>query len=131
MGGPGQLGSLQKSLGLDVLEFTSDSAGSGAAAGKYVSDKVYLGVKQTTSGTSRAVIDLDITETIKTKGEFGSDGSSKISIGVDLDYRPGGPLKRPGRPEKPACRGLPLHPPEDGWTPSAPMGPAATCPGGG
>jgi translocation and assembly module TamB len=85
-GGPGLLGSLQKSLGLDVLEFTSDSAGSGAAAGKYVSDKVYLGVKQTTSGTSRAVIDLDITKTIKTKGEFGSDGNSKIGIGVELDY---------------------------------------------
>jgi translocation and assembly module TamB len=85
-GGPGLLGSLQKSLGLDVLEFTSDSAGSGAAAGKYVSDKVYLGVKQTTSGTSRAVIDLDITRTLKTKGEFGSDGSSKIGIGVEMDY---------------------------------------------
>jgi len=28
----------------------------------------------------------DITRTIKTKGEFGSDGSSKIGIGVELDY---------------------------------------------
>ncbi len=80
--GPGVLGELQQALGIDVLDLSSGAA----AAGSYVNDKVYLGVKQTGSETGSAVIDLDLTKQLKARGEFGSDGSSKIGIGVEIEY---------------------------------------------
>ncbi|MGF7161934.1 translocation and assembly module TamB [Rhodoligotrophos appendicifer] len=86
--GPGLLDQLRTSLGVDVLEVTGeeDQRNAAVSAGKYVNDNVYVGVKQTTSGTSSAVVDLNVTKNIQLKGEVGSDGSSKLGVGVEWDY---------------------------------------------
>ncbi|WP_137387816.1 translocation/assembly module TamB domain-containing protein [Rhodoligotrophos defluvii] len=87
-GGPGLLDELRKGLGVDVLEVTGDADKNTAAvsAGKYVNDNVYVGVKQSTDGTSSAVVDLNVTRNIELRGEVGSDGSSKLGVGVEWDY---------------------------------------------
>ncbi len=81
--GPGVLGELQQALGVDVLDL---AGGGGVTAGRYLNEKAYLGVKQTGGDKGSAVIDLDITKQLKARGEFGSDGSSKIGIGVEWEY---------------------------------------------
>jgi len=87
-GGPGLLDELRRGLGVDVLEFSGDSEKNTAAvsAGKYVNDNVYVGVKQSTDGTSSAVVDLNVTRNIQLKGEVDSQGGSKVGIGVEWDY---------------------------------------------
>lgn len=87
-GGPGLLDEMRRSLGVDVLEFSGDSDKNTAAvsAGKYVSDNVYVGVKQSTDGTSSAVVDLNVTKNIQLRGEVDSEGASKLGIGVEWEY---------------------------------------------
>ncbi len=86
--GPGVLDNVRKELGVDVLDVTStEEGGAAVSAGRYIDDNLYVGVQQgTTAGSSRAVIDLNLTRTIKARGEVGSDGSSKVGIGVEWDY---------------------------------------------
>lgn len=86
--GPGVIDQLRKSVGVDTLDVTSDKKGNSAiTAGKYVTGNAFVGVQQNTgSSTSRVTIDLDITKNIKARGETGSDGKSKLGVGVEFDY---------------------------------------------
>ena len=61
-------------------------SGGGASAGRYVNENVYLGVQQSGTDSGSAVIDLDITKNLKARGEFGSDGNSKVGVGVEFEY---------------------------------------------
>jgi translocation and assembly module TamB len=46
-----------------------------------------VGVKQgMTLGTSRIVIDHDLTKNLKARGEVGTDGDSKLGLGFEFDY---------------------------------------------
>lgn len=81
-GGTSLLGELQNALGIDEL----DLSGGGASAGRYVNENVYLGVQQSGTDSGSAVIDLDITKNLKARGEFGSDGNSKVGVGVEFEY---------------------------------------------
>jgi translocation and assembly module TamB len=67
---------------------TTDEKGNAqATAGSYVSDKTYVGVKQgMTLGTSRIVVDHDLTKNLKARGEVGTDGDSKLGLGFEFDY---------------------------------------------
>lgn len=87
-GGPGIVDRIRQGIGVDRLEATTDEQGKSAvSAGKYVSDNVYLGVKQGTGRDStRVTIDLDVTDGVKARGEVGSDGSSKAGIFFERDY---------------------------------------------
>ncbi|MEZ5839565.1 MAG: translocation/assembly module TamB domain-containing protein [Hyphomicrobiales bacterium] len=86
--GPGLLGRLRQGLGVDDLEVAGDGEGGAAVkAGRYVTDKVYLGVSQGTSAdTSKVTVDLDVTKNIKARGEVGSGGKSKVGVTVEWDY---------------------------------------------
>jgi translocation and assembly module TamB len=86
--GPGTLDKMKSALGVDVLDVTTDEKGNAqATAGSYVSDKTYVGVKQgMTLGTSRIVIDHDLTKNLKARGEVGTDGDSKLGLGFEFDY---------------------------------------------
>ncbi len=86
--GPGILDQLKSSVGVDVLDIGSDkSGGATVSAGSYLDDKTYVGVQQgTAAGSSRVIIDHDLTKTLKARGEVGADGNSKIGIGVEWDY---------------------------------------------
>lgn len=87
-GGPGVLDRLRSSLGVDDLDISTDKTGAAAVGvGKYLNENIYLGVKQgTASGSSRVTIDLDITKSLKARGEVGADGKSKAGIYFEKEY---------------------------------------------
>ncbi|GLK75691.1 hypothetical protein GCM10008171_09450 [Methylopila jiangsuensis] len=89
-GGGGALESVRKSLGVDVLDVTAgDGQGSGPSVGvgRYISDNIYLGVKQgTTPESSKVTVDIDVTKNIKVQGETGAAGNSAAGVAVEWDY---------------------------------------------
>lgn len=86
--GPGVLDKLKSTIGIDRLDMTTEKDGTTAvSAGSYVSDSTYVGVRQgLTAGSSRIVIDHDLTKNLKARGEIGADGNSKLGIGVEWEY---------------------------------------------
>jgi translocation and assembly module TamB len=88
-GGGGVTDVARRLLNLDVLQFTGgddDEEGS-AQAGKYLSDKVFLGVKAGTSvGSSTATVEIEVSPRIKVEGTVGSSDKSEIGIKWKRDY---------------------------------------------
>lgn len=86
--GPSTLDQMKKSLGIDVLDVSTDAKGNAqATAGSYINDQTYVGVKQGTSlGTGRVVIDHNLTKNLKARGEVGSNGDSKLGLGFEWEY---------------------------------------------
>ena len=86
--GPGTLDKMKSAMGIDVLDFTTDEQGEAqAAAGSYINDKTYIGVKQGMSlGKSRIAVDHDLPKNLKARGEVGADGDSKLGLGFEWDY---------------------------------------------
>ncbi|MFQ5623865.1 MAG: translocation/assembly module TamB domain-containing protein, partial [Paracoccaceae bacterium] len=80
-------GGLRQATGLDDFDISSDQQGNTVVkAGKYVDDSVYLGVEADTEGSSRATINLDITDNVRARGSMGSDGESSIGLFFERDY---------------------------------------------
>ena len=89
-GGNGSLNPLvkvQKSLGLDRLTIgsatdknatTTDTSTTGASieAGRYISKRVYVEAKQSTTGTSQLEADIDITKRLKLQTKLGNGTAS-------------------------------------------------------
>lgn len=86
--GPGILDKLRSTIGIDRLDVATEKNGStSVSAGSYVGDSTYVGVRQGLgAGSSRIVIDHDLTKHLKARGEIGADGNSKLGIGVEWDY---------------------------------------------
>ncbi|SDU02192.1 translocation/assembly module TamB domain-containing protein [Stappia sp. ES.058] len=86
--GAGPLGSLRQSLGLDAIDVqTGGEGGPSLAVGKYLSDNIYLGVKQGSGAdSSRVTVDIDITKSLKLRGEVGADGESKAGIFFEREF---------------------------------------------
>ncbi len=86
--GPGLLGRLRETTGLDDLDVVTDAQGNPAVrAGRYVSDNIYLGVEQGSgSDSSRVTIDLDLGANIKARGAVGNDGDSSIGLFFEKEY---------------------------------------------
>ena len=82
------LGGLQSALGVDWLEITETASGETAVGlGKQISDKLSIGVEQTTkTNTSRVTIDLNLKRNFKLRGSAGSDGSTGAGIFFQKDY---------------------------------------------
>ncbi|GLK81065.1 translocation/assembly module TamB domain-containing protein [Methylopila turkensis] len=89
-GGSGALESVRKSLGVDVLDVTAgdgDGGGPAVGVGRYISDNIYLGVRQgTTPESSKVTVDIDVTKNIKVQGETGAAGNSAAGVAVEWDY---------------------------------------------
>ncbi len=91
-GGGGGLLSFARGLtGLDVLRFTtpSDLSGGGAsiAAGKYITDRVYLGVKQGTDvSAGTAQVEVKITPHITLDAEAGANSNGSVGVTWKWDY---------------------------------------------
>ena len=76
-GSGGLLSSIRKSTGLDTLGIITDARGNPALqAGRYVSERIYLGVTTGASGQTNATVNLDITKNLKARVEGGTDGSA-------------------------------------------------------
>ncbi len=86
--GPSAVDQVKGALGVDVLDVSgNDQSSAAVSAGKYVDENTYVGVRQGTSASSsRVIIDHDLTDNLKARGELGADGNSKIGIGVEWDY---------------------------------------------
>jgi translocation and assembly module TamB len=109
VGGSGgnPLTKLQKSLGLDRLNVgantvptaTGGTENQGAAiqAGRYISKRVYVEGKQTTTGTSQVQVDVDLTKHLKFQTRLGNgtaiqgttpdnDPGSSIGLSYQIEY---------------------------------------------
>jgi translocation and assembly module TamB len=86
--GSGLLGRLRESTGLDDLDIVMDEEGAPAlAAGRYISENVYVGVQQGATGeSSRVTIDLDITDDVKARGAVSPRGESSLGIFFEHEY---------------------------------------------
>lgn len=93
-GGLDIMAKLRGALGVDVLRVDSGtSSGTGSKtgpsleAGKYITDKVYVGVKQGASqGTSAVTIDVDVLQNMSVGSEVRQDGSNRVGVKYKWDY---------------------------------------------
>jgi translocation and assembly module TamB len=90
-GGPNPIASVRNALGLDELSVGGGSNGAGPSvnAGRYVAPGVYVGATQSTSGGSKAKVEVNLYKGLKLKTELGSGGGYGTSNGnsVGLTYR--------------------------------------------
>ncbi len=84
--GNGLIDSLRSRVGLDDLDLTTDSEGNAAVkAGRYISEKVYLGVTAGGAGQSGVSVNLDITDDVKAKAEA-TQSQSKVGVYFEREY---------------------------------------------
>ncbi len=96
--GPDVVGKARKLLGLDRLGFSGgddgggdggndDDSGPSVEMGKYVSDKVYVGVEQDlTDAKQDVIVEVDITPEITVESKAGSKSGAGIGINWNYDY---------------------------------------------
>jgi translocation and assembly module TamB len=84
------INAVQRKLGLDRLAIGGGSNNSGAAtgtagetsnaatieAGRYVSRRIYIGAKQSTSGATQAQVQVDLTKSLKLQTTLGTGGGT-------------------------------------------------------
>jgi translocation and assembly module TamB len=77
-GGANPLANAQKRLGLDRLSVSGGDGKSGASveAGRYVSERTYVGVRQSASGTTQARVQVDLTRRLKLQTTLGTGGGT-------------------------------------------------------
>lgn len=82
------LGLARRSVGVDVLRVDSTEGESPAVeAGKYVTDEVYVGVKQgATSQSSSAGVAVELTPNITVESEVTGSGANKSGLRFHWDY---------------------------------------------
>jgi translocation and assembly module TamB len=86
--GVGMLDAVRGATGLDQLSVDAGDGKTGPSvtAGRYVSEGVYVGVKQGTGvGSSVATVEVEVTPNIKLETELGAD-SSKAGVNWEWDY---------------------------------------------
>jgi translocation and assembly module TamB len=87
-GGVNPLMAVQKSLRLDRLSMGGTATGGASVeAGRYVSERVYVGAKQgSTSGSTQAQVQVDLTKHLKVQATLGTGGTAQ---GATPDNDPG------------------------------------------
>ncbi|MEO5362990.1 MAG: translocation/assembly module TamB domain-containing protein [Magnetococcus sp. DMHC-8] len=85
-GGPGLLGRARDSLGIDRLELGGDSVDAGSLkAGKYLGDKVLLGVERgVKQGSGKVSVELEMLPNVILQTEM--DETNKSGVGVNWKY---------------------------------------------
>jgi translocation and assembly module TamB len=86
-GGGGTLSNLQRRLGLDRLAIGGGGEGGGARveAGRYVSSRVYVGTKQSTTGSTQAQVEVDLSRHLKMQTTLGTGGNATQGTTPDND----------------------------------------------
>lgn len=76
---------IRNGLGLDDLDVVDDGQGNAAVkAGKYINEKVYLGVQA--GQETEATINLDITDSLTARGAVSSGGDTSLGVFFENDY---------------------------------------------
>ena len=93
-GGANPLVKVQKALGLDRLSVGSSgatqgsqSSGTSVEAGRYVSSRVFVGARQSTTGFSQVEVDVDLSKHLKLQTRLGS--GSATTQGTTPENDPG------------------------------------------
>ncbi len=87
--GEGLFGTLRNLTGLADLNLIPDEEGNGTALGigSYLNDRTYINIEKGLSGgTDRVVIEMELTDTVKLRGEADSDGETKAGVFFERDY---------------------------------------------
>jgi translocation and assembly module TamB len=85
--GGGPLAGLRGAAGLDELSIVTDEQGGAAVeAGKYLDENLYLDVQASADGTTRAQINLDITQELTARGSVSTDGDTSLGIFYERNY---------------------------------------------
>jgi translocation and assembly module TamB len=106
--GPNPLAKVQKALGLDRLSVGgatnpgaapgTQSTGASLVAGRYVSNRVFVGATQSTTGFSQAEVDVDLTKHLKLQTRLGNgtattqgttpenDPGSSVGVAYQFEY---------------------------------------------
>ena len=86
-GGPNPLAKVQKGLGLDRLSVSGGDGKSGPSveAGRYVSERVYVGARQSTTGAAQARVQVDLTRRLKVETSVGSGGGTLQGVTPEND----------------------------------------------
>ena len=81
---------VRQTIGLDRLGIVSDGGGiegSIISIGKYVTEGVYVSINQgLTEDSSKATVEVDVTERVKLQSEVGRDAESSLGLNWRLDY---------------------------------------------
>lgn len=87
-GGGGIMDFARKMLDLDVLSFGGGGTDgkSAAEAGKYINDRVYVGVQGDAAGDTGVTVDVEITPHLKLEGDAGSGQNSELGLKWKQDY---------------------------------------------
>ncbi len=87
-GGADILGFARRTLGVDVLRIeAADGQGPALEAGKYLTDEVYVGVKQgASSQSSAATVEVELTPNITVESEVTGSGANKSGVRFQWDY---------------------------------------------
>ena len=90
-GGFDIMGFLRQTVGVDVLQLDTTEGKNGPApavkAGKYVTEDVYLGVKQGATVESSSVnVEIELTPNISVESEVSQTGETKSGVKFKLDY---------------------------------------------
>jgi translocation and assembly module TamB len=97
------LARIQKTLGLDRLTVGSNTSnattqsaqqnqGYSVEAGRYVTSRVFVAVKQTTTGQSQLQVDVDLTKHLKLQTRLGDGSGSATTQGTTPENDPGSSL---------------------------------------
>lgn len=91
--GPGVLDRIRSATGLDRLEIGGGSADGGettgptVSGGKYISDRVYLGLEQGgRQGTTRTQVEIELTPNITLETNIGTNANTDVGINWKWDY---------------------------------------------
>jgi autotransporter translocation and assembly factor TamB len=90
-GGGGIMDFARKTLGVDVLQVETVETANGSqpvvGAGKYVTDDVYVGVKQGATAESSSVgVEVEVTPNIYVESDVRRDGQSDVGVKFKYDY---------------------------------------------
>jgi translocation and assembly module TamB len=95
--GPNPLAKVQKTLGLDRLSVGggtstqgTQSSGASVEAGRYVSSRVFVGAKQSTTGFSQVEVDVDLSKHLKLQSRLGN--GTATTQGTTPENDPGSSL---------------------------------------
>lgn len=77
-GKPGPLEMAQKRLGLDRLAVSGGGEGKGPSveAGRYISERVYVGARESAGGATQARVQVDLTRRLKLETRLGTGGGT-------------------------------------------------------
>ncbi|MDF1793960.1 MAG: translocation/assembly module TamB domain-containing protein [Thalassobaculaceae bacterium] len=90
--GPGITDQVRDALGVDTLDVDTSTADDGSvgaslSVGKYIAPGVFLKLQQGLSGaSSRAVVEVEVTDTISVETDVGADSQSRVGVNYELDY---------------------------------------------